>query len=153
MKQVLKSERVFLDELMKAAQQLRVSTRSLTLGEMIALIRQHLGMSQSILSRLSEVPQSSISRIEQGKIEPNLSTLHKVLKALSCDLIIVPLLKEPIDIIRRKQAHLQAEKRVNYLKGTMSLEKQEPNERVLQEILTEEEEKLLRASGKKLWKK
>lgn len=55
---------------------------------MIKLIRTHLGMSQTALSIRAEIPQSTVSRIEQGRREANLSTLQKILKAISCDLVI-----------------------------------------------------------------
>lgn len=153
MRKPLKSEKLFLDELMKTAQHLKASTRGLSLGETIAIIRTHLGMSQTILARRAKVPQSTISRIEQSHAEPNLTTLHKILKALSCELILVPMLIEPIETIRRKQAHLQAEKKIRYLQGTMSLEKQEPEQKILDELLKDKEDELLRSSGNKLWKK
>lgn len=61
------------------------------------------------------------------------------------------MLLESIDSIRRKQARKQAENHIRYLKGTMSLEKQQPDSKLLEELLKQEEERLLRGPGSKLW--
>lgn len=58
---------------------------------------------------------------------------------------------EPIDVTRRKQARRVAENNVRYLRGTMSLEEQEPDKKLIQELIKEEEE-LLRSPGNKLWR-
>ena len=108
-------------------------------------------MSQKILADRACVPQSTVSRIECSKREPNLSTLTKILKALFCQVLILPLLEEPIEMIRQKQARKVAEKRMRYLRGTMSLEKQSPDTHLIEELIKEEVEELLRSSGSKLW--
>lgn len=151
MRKTSKSEKLILDEIVDAAHKLKISSRGLSVGEIIAMIRNQLGMSQKVLARIAKVPQSTISRIEGSKREPNLSTIEKILKALSCEVIIVPLLMEPIDVIRRKQARRVAENNVRYLRGTMSLEEQEPDKKLIQELIKEEEEELLRSPGNKLW--
>lgn len=151
MKKFSKSEKLVLDEIINAAHTLKISSRGLCVGEIIAMIRNQLGMSQNVLARRAMVPQSTISRIEGSKRAPNLSTLQKILKALSCEVIIVPLLMEPIDVIRQKQARHMAENNVRYLRGTMSLEKQDPDVKLIQELIKDEEDKLLRSGGNKLW--
>lgn len=150
-KKASKAEKLILDEIVDAAHQLKISSRGLSVGEMIAMIRSQLGMSQKILARIAKVPQSTISRIEGSKRDPNISTVQKILKALTCEVIIVPLLMEPVDVIRRKQARRVAENNVRYLRGTMSLEQQEPDKKLIQELIKEQEEELLRSSGNKLW--
>lgn len=151
MRKTSKSEKLILDEIVDAAHKLKISSRGLCVGEIIAMIRNQLGMSQKVLARIAKVPQSTISRIEGSKREPNLSTIEKILKALSCEVIIVPLLMEPIDVIRRKQARRVAENNARYLRGTMSLEEQEPDKKLIEELIKEEEEELLRSPGNKLW--
>lgn len=151
MKKSSKSEKLLIEEIMSSALQLKTSMRGLSIGEMISIIRNQLGMSQNILAQLAGIPQSTVSRIEKSKRDPNLSTLHKILKALSCEIIIVPLLIESIDTIRRKQARYVAENNIKYLRGTMSLEKQEPDKKIIEELTKDEEEELLRSPGNKLW--
>ncbi len=143
MKRRSTSERVFIEEIAQVAASLKKASKGLSLGSLIKLIRSQFGMSQAILAKRAGVPQSTISRLEREVKNPNLSTLHKILNALFCDLIIVPMLREPVDTIRRKQAKKQAEHRIRYLKGTMSLEKQHPDSRFIKELLKEEETQLL----------
>lgn len=151
MKSYSVSEKLLVEEIMQATQKTRVALRGLTIGTLIKSIRVQLGMSQKALAKRAGVPQSTISRIEQEERDANLSTLNKILSAISCDLVIVPLLQDSIDIIRRKQARKMAEKQVRYLKGTMNLEDQQPDPRFIAELIKQEEERLLRGPNSKLW--
>lgn len=137
---------------MDAGLKLKIATRGLSIGQMIEMIRRQLGISQKILAKLTKVPQATISRLEGSKTTPNLSTLKKILNAICCEIVIAPLLLESIDSIRRKQARKVAEKQVKYLQGTMSLEKQDPDSQLVEELIREKEEELLRSSGSKLWR-
>ncbi len=109
-------------------------------------------MSQDALAKRACVPQSTVSRVEGSEKTPTLATLARILDALSCDLVITPLLKEPIDTIRGKQAKKKAHEKISYLRGTMNLENQEPDKKLIRELLKEEEEKLLHGPNSKLWK-
>lgn len=151
MKSYSPSEKLLIEEIMHAAQKTRVAARGLTIGALIKSIRVQLGMSQKVLAKRAGVPQSTISRIEQEERDANLSTLNKILSAISCDLVIVPLLEDSIDAIRRKQARKIAERQVRYLKGTMNLEDQQPDSRFIAELIKQEEEKLLQGPNSKLW--
>jgi transcriptional regulator with XRE-family HTH domain len=151
MKSFSPSEKLLIEEIMQAAQKTRVAARGLAIGALIKSIRVQLGMSQKALAKRAGVPQSTISRIEQEERDANLSTLNKILGAISCDLVIVPLLQDSIDAIRRKQARKMAEKQVHYLKGTMNLEDQQPDPRFISELIKQEEERLLKGPNSKLW--
>jgi transcriptional regulator with XRE-family HTH domain len=150
MKKSFRSERLVLEEISEIGSQIRHLIRGLAIGQLIAMIRKQLGMSQKTLASRAKIPQPTLSLIEQNKGGANLNTLKKILNALSSDIILVPVLREPIDVQRRKQAHRMAEKHIRYLKGTMSLEKQEPDARFLEELRKEKEEELLH-SNKMLW--
>lgn len=145
-----KSEKIVLDEMTEALMSIRYVFRGLSIGQWISMIRNQLGMSQKVLSRRAKIPQPTLSRIEQGKGEANIGTLVKILNAMSCDLILAPILRESVESQRRKEARKKAEKHIRYLKGTMSLEKQEPDSRFLQELMKEKEEEYLH-SKLKLW--
>lgn len=145
------SEKLLIEEVTQASQKLKAVMRGLSIGALVKSIRKQLGMSQQALAKRAGVPQSTVSRIERGQSDVSLSTLHKILKAISCDLVIAPLLQDSIDIIRRKQARKIAEKHVRYLKGTMNLEDQQPDSRFIDELLKQEEERLLKKSNAKLW--
>ncbi len=150
MKRSSTSEKVLIKEIAQAAHKAKTALKSLSIGALIKLIRTQLGMSQRILAKRANVPQSTVSRIEQGQRDANLSSLNKILDALACDLIIIPLLREPIDVLRLKQAKKIAKKHIHYLKGTMSLEKQHPDDHFMDMLLKEEEDQLL-DSNTKLW--
>jgi len=151
MKPYSPSEKLFIEEVIHAAQKMRTAVRGLTVGALIKSIRSQLGMSQVALAKRAGIPQSTVSRIEQGPREVRLTTLRKVLEAISCDLVIAPLPRGSIDSIRQKQARKIAEKQVGYLKGTMNLEDQQPDPRFLDELLRHEEECLLQGPNAKLW--
>ena len=151
MKSFSPSEKLLIEEIMQAAQKTRIAVKGLTIGALIKSIRVQLGMSQKALAKRAGVPQSTISRIEQEERDANLSTLNKILGAIACDLVIVPLLQDSIDAIRRKQARKMAEKQVRYLKGTMNLEDQQPDSRFIAELIKQEEERLMQGPNSKLW--
>ena len=144
------SAKLLIEEVTQAAHKTKVATRGLTIGALIKSIRLQLGMSQKALAKRAGVPQSTISRIEQKERDANLSTLNKILSAISCDLVIVPLLQNSVDAIRRKQAGKMAEKQVRYLKGTMNLEDQQPDSRFITELI-KQEERLMQGPNSKLW--
>lgn len=145
------SERLLIKEVTQAAKATRAAIRGLTIGALIRAIRLQLGMSQKALAERAGVPQSTISRVEQEERDVNLSTLNKILSAISCDLVIAPLLQDSIETIRHKQARKTAEKQVRYLKGTMNLEDQEPDSQFIAELIRQEEERLLQGPNVKLW--
>jgi transcriptional regulator with XRE-family HTH domain len=145
------SELVLIEEVMQAAQKVKMAIRGLAIGTLIKSIRLQLGMSQKVLAKRACVPQSTVSRIEQGQRGMSLATLNKILKAISCDLVMAPLLLDSIETIRRRQARKIAEKRVLYLKGTMNLEDQQPDARFVSELVKQEEERLLQGPNAKLW--
>ena len=151
MKPFFSSEKLLIEEIMQASLKAKIAIRGLAIGALIKTIRGQLGMSQKTLAKRAGVPQSTVSRIEQGKRDMSLLTLRKIVEALSCDLVIVPLLQDSIEVIRRKQAKKVAEKRVHYLKGTMNLEDQQPDSRFIEELLRQEEESLLQGPSIRLW--
>lgn len=147
------SEQLLIEEVTQIAKTTKRVSRGLTIGALVKMIRTQLRMSQAALAERAGVPQSTISRIEREGAEANLSTLNKILDALFCDLVVVPMLHESVDTIRHKQARKQAEDHVRYLKGTMCLEEQRPDSKFLEGLLRQEEERLLQGPGSELWGK
>lgn len=145
------SEKLLVEEVTCASRKMREALRGLSVGALIKSIREQLGMSQRALAKRAGVPQSTVSRIEQGQRDVTLSTLQKILGAISCDLAIAPLLQDSIDSLRRKQARKVAEKQVEYLQGTMNLEGQQPDPKFVEELLKQEVERLLQGPSAKLW--
>lgn len=151
MKHLSSSEKLYLDEVSLAAKHLHQAVRKLHIGAFIKTIRKQLRMTQAILAKRAKLPQSTISRIEQEKIDATIPVLATIFEALSCELVVAPLLKESIDTICRKQARKIAERRVQYLRGTMNLEDQGPDKRLLEELIKKETEALLHNPGGNLW--
>lgn len=146
-----KSEKLLLDEIVKTGHLLQKSQRNFQIGQLIALIRKQLNMSQHLLASRAKVSQAMLSRIESGGHNPTLATLQQILEAMKCDLLITALPQEGIETIRKNQALKKAERKISYLRGTMSLEDQEPTPDLLQELVDEEVERLLRGSSSELW--
>ena len=144
------SEKLLLEEIMETAAKTKLALRGLSVGALIKKIRLQLGMSQQALAKRAHVPQSTVSRVEQERQDTSISTLSKLLKALSCDLVITPVLKEPIEVLKQKQAKKLAQKKIHYLKGTMNLEDQQPDALFIEALLQEEIHNLLQ-TPKKLW--
>lgn len=145
------SEKLFIEKMGKLACKMKIAMKGLSIGALIKSIRTQLKMSQKTLAKRAGIPQATVSRIEQGQRDVNLSTLHKIFNALECDIVLAPLLHDSIDNILRKQAKKIAKKQVEYLKGTMNLEAQHPDLKFLEHLLKQEEEKLLQGSNYKLW--
>lgn len=146
-----KSEKLLLEKIANSAQDLLQQQRGLEIGQLIAIIRGQLSMSQRALARRAKIPQSTISKIESGHLQPNVTTLQKILNSMECDLLITAVPRESPETTRRNQAMAKARRVIQYLQGTMSLEKQEPNQELLKELIEEKVKDLLGSSGAKLW--
>jgi transcriptional regulator with XRE-family HTH domain len=90
--------------------------------------------SQRVLAKRAGVPQSTVSRIEKDSHKVTIVTLNKVLQALSCDLVMAPLLQCSTETLRKQQAKKRAEKQLDCLKGTMTLEEQQPDPRFIRSL-------------------
>jgi transcriptional regulator with XRE-family HTH domain len=143
------SEKLLLEEVSRIGKKLQTALKGLAVGELISITRKQLKMSQRTLAMRAKVPQSTISNLEKSKKQPNLATLRKIIDALFCDLLIVPVLKGSVDALLLKRARQKAEKRVRYLRGSMNLEKQEPDALLIEALVKKEAEELMRSSN--LW--
>jgi transcriptional regulator with XRE-family HTH domain len=148
-----KAEKLLLEKTTKAALALKKEQRGIDIGQLIALIRSQLGMSQRALAKRAKVPQSNLSKIESGLLKSNMQTLQKILDAMECDLLITAIPRGSPEEIRKKQATAKARKKIQYLKGTMSLEKQAPSKEFLEEVVNDETKRILNLKSSKLWEK
>jgi transcriptional regulator with XRE-family HTH domain len=57
----------------------------------VRALRSALRMSQSQLARRAGVPKAHLARLERGRVDPRLSTLRRLLDAMFCDVLILPL--------------------------------------------------------------
>lgn len=60
------------------------------IAESIKAARKKLGLSQRALSAIAGIPQSHISKIEQGKVDLQTSSLIEIARALELELVLVP---------------------------------------------------------------
>ncbi|HRW58564.1 MAG TPA: helix-turn-helix domain-containing protein [Chlamydiales bacterium] len=151
MKKPKRSEKLFLEESVELSRRLQKQLHGLLIGELISLMRHQLGMSQRVLARRANVPQSTISNIESGRLQSNFSIIQRILNAMECDLLISVVPREKLENIRKKQAEIKAGKMIRYLEGTMSLEEQNPDKSLMNELFEEKVNRLLDSYGPELW--
>lgn len=58
------------------------------LSETLKELRKQQGVSQEELSQFAGISRQTLSEIERGKADMQISTLFKVLKLLGCELVI-----------------------------------------------------------------
>ena len=145
------AEKLLLDALFQMGEIYRTRFHSVPLKQIIILLRQRLKMSQKTLAKRANIPPSTLSRIESGKGEPSLRILGKIFQALFCDFVLLPIPRRDLDLVVKQQIHHLAKKRIQYLKGTMALELQQPNDAVIREMMIKEERDLL-SKNFDIWK-
>jgi transcriptional regulator with XRE-family HTH domain len=151
MRKAKKSEELLFKQIADSAQLLAKHQRGLSVGQLIVLIRAQLTISQRAVAKIAGIPQATLSKIESGRQQPTISSLKKILNALQCDLLITAVPRKSLGEIRRVQAEKKARKNIEYLKGTMSLERQTPSKMFLEELVEEEMRRLLDSSSSELW--
>ena len=124
---------------------------TLSYSALIRMLRDKLFMTQAQLAKRAGVPQSHIAKIEIGKMHPRLDTLEKILKALHCNLLLVPKPVQDLDEIIHERISQIAKKKVDSVTGTMRLEDQTPPFEIMEDMRHEEESKLLRNPTSKIW--
>ena len=124
---------------------------TLSYSALIRMVRDKLFMTQAQLAKRAGVHQSHIAKIEIGKMHPRLDTLEKILKALHCNLLLVPKPVQDLDAIIHERISQISKKKVDSVAGTMRLEDQLPPSELLEDMRHEEESKLLRNPTSKIW--
>ena len=77
----------------------------------------------------------------------------RIFEALSCDLVIAPKPKKPLDEILRERARAIALKRLKQSMGAMALEGQAPDREVFLKLLEKRTDEILNDRREKLWTK
>ncbi len=77
--------------------------------------------------------------------------MDKIFKALFCDFAVIPLPWKDLDLVVQEQIHGLAKKRVEYLKGTMALELQQPKDDMIKELIAKEEKELQMTAKLDIW--
>jgi transcriptional regulator with XRE-family HTH domain len=145
------TEKLLVEALSQVAKNYQLQVRKLSLRKTLILIRKKLRMSQQTLAKRAQIPQATLSRIESGKINPTIAMLERIFRGLFCDLAFLPIPQVDLDHIVKERIHDIAKKRVQYLKGTMALELQQPSDAVIQELIAKEEQELLASRSFDIW--
>ena len=121
-------------------------------GQWIRTLRSYLRMTQSELAKRSNISQPHLVGIESGRIDPHLSTLRRIYQGLSCDLVVEPRPRKPLEEILRGRARSLALKRLKHTMGTMALEKQAPGREVFKQLLEKRTDEILKDDRERLWR-
>lgn len=121
-------------------------------GDWIRMVRDSLRMSQADLARRSGVPQPHLAGIEKGKVDLRVSTLKRLFDAMSCDAVIQPRPRKPLNEVLRGKARSVALKRLKQSMGTMALENQAPNADVFRALLEQRTDEILNRKGEHIWR-
>lgn len=121
-------------------------------AEWIRTLRGYLRMTQAELAKRSKISQPHLAGIESGRIDPQLSTLRRIYDGLSCDLVMEPRPRKPLEEILRGRARSLALKRLKHTMGTMALEKQAPGRDVFKQLLEKRTDEILKDDRERLWR-
>lgn len=121
-------------------------------ADWIRILRTYLRMTQVELANRAGITQPHLVAIESGKIDPQVSTLRRIYKGLSCDLVVEPRPKKPIEEMLRGRARNVALKRLKQAMGTMALENQAPGKEVFLKLLEKRTDEILNDPRERLWR-
>ena len=142
-----------IDDLLlsRLSEQATDSADSPSYAEWIRLLRTYLRMTQVELARRARLPQSHLAAIEGGKVDPQVRTLQRIFDALSCDTVLAPKPRLPLDQVLRSRAREIALKRLNHSVGTMALEEQAPDPDLFLKLIEKRTDEILNDHTEKLW--
>jgi predicted DNA-binding mobile mystery protein A len=121
-------------------------------GDWIRIIRNALRMSQAELAQRAGVNQANLAHIEKGKTDPRLSTLTKIFDALSCNVLVEPRPRRPLNEVLRAKARGIAAERLRQSMGTMALENQAPDAEVFKALLEQRTDEILSRKREHIWR-
>lgn len=69
----------------------------ITVGKVIAKFRENKGVTQEVLSGLSDIGRTHLSAIERGERKPTLETLYRICRALDVKMsdVVIAIENEP----------------------------------------------------------
>ncbi|MBI4678824.1 MAG: helix-turn-helix domain-containing protein [Elusimicrobia bacterium] len=145
------SSRRILDLLVSYAGKAPEETGTLAPHVVIRTIRNALRMTQAQLAKRACMPQSHLAKIETGKVDVQLSTIRKILRAMFCEAVVLPkFLKSPQAAIAERIEDV-ARRRVARVMGTKALEKRRPDDKTLRALIRSEEGRLMGLPSSEIW--
>lgn len=81
-------------------------------GDLLQWVRGRAGLTQRRLAALAGVPQSTVSRIESGAIDPRISTMRRLLRSCGYEIDARPRLGQGVDksLIRERLSRTPRER-------------------------------------------
>lgn len=145
------SSRKAMDHLVSCGKKVPEATKEFAPHVVIRMIRNALHMTQAQLAKRAGMPQSHLAKIETGKVDVQLSTLRRILRAMYCEAIVLPkFLKLPQDVLAERIKEV-ARRKIARVSGTMALEKQLPDDRMIRALIRSEEERLISRPSAEIW--
>jgi len=118
---------------------------------LIRLTRTRLGMTQAQLAKRCGLTQPHIAKIESGTVDMQLTTLRRIFSAMRCRLVLAPQPEESLEKIVERQARKAAAARVRRVSGTMAMEEQLPETKMIEELVNAQTESLRRNPSSEIW--
>ena len=119
--------------------------KNASIGKQIKAIRERLGMTQEQLAKRSNLTQSVIADIENGRRNNlQLSTMQKIAAALNCKPIFQMLPKKNIATILDEKSSEIAKKIVSATSGSTAIEMQLPESKVIDAQILEVKKEILK---------
>ena len=144
-----------VDDLALSRLQPEDSSRATDLGpgDWVRILRSYLRMTQTELAERANITQPNLVAIESGKVDPQVSTLRRIYRGMSCNLSVEPRPQKPFQEILRGRARAIALKRLKRTMGTMALENQAPDEETFRRLLEKRTDEILSDRRERLWRK
>lgn len=128
--------------------------KPVTLGLQIRQIREALGMTQSQLAERSNLRQSVIAEIENGKRKDLcLTTIAKLAEGLNCQPVVQMVPQKKIDALIDEKSTELAHKIVAASSGSAAIELQMPKRSVISDEINEIKKDILEKHKSSLWRK
>jgi len=140
-----------VERLVSYGKKVPAATGELAPHIVIRNIRNALHMTQAQLARRAEMPQSHLAKIERGKVDVQLSTLRRILRALNCEAVFIPKFHRVPQEALRERIRDVARRKVEHVTGSMALERQRPDQRMIRALIRSEEERLLARPSSEVW--
>ncbi|OGR89784.1 MAG: hypothetical protein A3J74_09705 [Elusimicrobia bacterium RIFCSPHIGHO2_02_FULL_57_9] len=145
------SNRIMMDRLVSCGKKLPEATEEFAPHVVIRRIRNALHMTQAQLAKRAGMPQSHLAKIEIGKVDVQLSTLRRILRAMYCEAVVLPkFLKSPQAALAERIKGV-ARRKIARVSGTMALENQLPDDKMIRALIRSEQERLMSRPSAEIW--
>ncbi|OGS04790.1 MAG: hypothetical protein A3G41_04060 [Elusimicrobia bacterium RIFCSPLOWO2_12_FULL_59_9] len=145
------SSRIMMERLISFGKKVPEATEEFAPHVVIRRIRNALHMTQAQLAKRAGMPQSHVAKIETGKVDVQLSTLRRILRAMYCEAVVLPkfLISPQAALAERIQE--VACRKIARVSGSMALENQLPDDKMIRALIRSEEDRLMSRPSAEIW--